>query len=327
MVMRKSFQKAPKKCTQDNVDIIDLICCQVNYFYMNKTFITLVAPTDGDLTDAVVTRVAGVIKAQGVPDIATHWLSKGRALDFVLPVARSDLTDMLRQKFNEFGRFDVFVQTDHIPRQKKLFFADMDATMIEGETLDDIAAEVGAKDKIAPITEAAMRGEIDFAESLRQRLQILKGTKIDIFQKVLSAVKPSAGAAEALRILKRHGTHCVLVSGGFDLFTSAVAATLGFHEHFGNRVIFEQGRLTGDVLSPILDKEAKKQKLMTICRARHIDPHLTLAVGDGSNDIPMLQTAGTGVGYFAKPKVVPITPHHIRYSDLLSLAYIQGYVI
>lgn len=294
---------------------------------MHNTVVTIIAPERGGLTEDILARAAALIKAQGVPDVRPVWLTRARAVDLHIPVARPELTQVLRQKFNDFGRFDVFVQTDDVPRQKKIMLADMDATMIEGESLDDIAAEVGVKDKIAPITERAMRGEIDFAEALQERLKILEGTRIDVFQNVLSRIVFSKGGAEAIKVLKRHGTHCVLVSGGFDMFTGAVAASLGFDAHFGNRIVFEQGRLTGGALPPILDKEAKKKILLDLCRQRNVPPTETMAVGDGSNDIPMLQAAGMGIGYFAKPRVVAATPHHIRFTDLTALVYAQGYVI
>ncbi|MDF3025389.1 MAG: phosphoserine phosphatase, partial [Alphaproteobacteria bacterium] len=245
--------------------------------------------------------------------------------DLTVPAHHEALTVALRKSFEDFEGCDVFVQAKDEFRRKKLLVADMDATMIEGETLDELAAHFGLKDKIAPITQQAMRGEIDFAEALRMRVALLRGMPVSALQETLDQVHYSKGAKTLVGTMRRHGAQCVLISGGFDFFTVPVAQTLGFHKNIGNRLGIEYDMLTGEVTPPIIDKNTKKKTVEDEARALGLDPRVAVAVGDGANDIPMLQTAGAGVGYFGKPAVVAATPYQIRHTDLTSILYMQGY--
>ena len=201
----------------------------------------------------------------------------------------------------------------------------MDATMVRQETLDELAAYLNLKDKIAQITEKAMRGEIDFHAALRMRVGMLKGLPLAAIFETLGKVEYSLGAATLIKTMNRHGTRCVLVSGGFDLFTEPVAATLGFVKNFGNRLEIVDGKLTGEVIPPIIDKDSKERIVVDQARALGCDMQQVATIGDGANDIPMLKKAGTGIGYFGKPAVVEATPHQIRHTDLVSVLYMQGY--
>lgn len=288
---------------------------------MTQTAITII----GSLDKAAENRALETARAVAGVSVQPVILAAGGAVDILLPAHSAELTERLRRAFDGFGSFDVFVQPQDEFRRKKLLVADMDATMVEGETLDELAARAGVKDKVAAITDAAMRGEIDFAEALRQRVALLRGLPAAALAETLAEVRPSKGAAVLVRTMARHGAHGVLVSGGFDFFTRAIAAQLGFHENVGNRLGIEGDRLTGEVMPPIVDKDVKKRTLEETARARQIDLRATLAVGDGANDIPMLQAAGAGVGYFGKPAVLTATPHHIRHTDLTSLLFMQGY--
>lgn len=290
-----------------------------------ETVITIVAPQAGGLTAGVEKSVAETAKALGVESIRPDWLAEGQALDLILGTHHAELTAALRQKLQNMTGFDIFVQANDGYRKKRLLVADMDATMIEGETLDDLAGHLGIKDQIAPITAAAMRGEIDFEQALRQRVGLLKGMPVSALFESLEAVTYSKGAETLVKTMTRLGAKCVLISGGFDIFTRHVAAHLGFYRNIGNTLGIHNDELTGDVIPPIIDKTVKEKTLRAETAKLGLNPAQTMAVGDGANDIPMLQAAGAGVGYFGKPAVVAATPYQVRYTDLTALLYMQGY--
>lgn len=293
---------------------------------MPATVITIVAGKQSPLDDKTLEKASALVKSLGVDNVSCDVLNRGIAADVKTNAGGAELEKALREKFASFGAYDVFVQEDNAHRRKKLLVADMDATMVEGETLDEIAARLNLKDKIAPITEKAMRGEIDFEEALRMRVGLLKDKPVSALFETLEAMRYSAGAKTLVGTMARHGARCVLISGGFDMFTGRVAQTLGFHANIGNRLGIEGDRLTGDVIPPIIDKNAKKKTVEEESRKLGLDPkQAAAAVGDGANDIPMLQTAGAGVGYFGKPAVVAATPFQIRHTDLAAILYMQGY--
>ena len=291
---------------------------------MSEIIVTIVAGTGAGLDATARQKALGLISGLGMEVAAVNDLSPGQALDIAVR-AGDAAAQALRSRFQDFGAFDVFVQSNDANRKKRLLVADMDATMIEGETLDELAAHFGLKDQIAPITAKAMRGEIDFAEALRMRVGLLKGMPVSALYETLKAVKFSKGAAALVGTMNRSGAKCVLISGGFDLFTSHVANTLGFYKNIGNRLGIHADKLTGEVLPPIVDKFTKKKTVEDEARLFGIDPGAVVAIGDGANDIPMLQTAGAGVGYFGKPAVQEATPFQIRHTDLTSVLYMQGY--
>lgn len=292
---------------------------------MAETVITIVAPRNGGIDDVTQAKAVALAKSAGVNNVTLDILNPGTAIDIALPAHHDNLTAALRAAFENFGTFDVFVQAKDEFRRKRLLVADMDATMIEGETLDELAAHFGLKDKVAPITQQAMRGEIDFAEALRMRVALLRGMPVSALQETLDQVKYSKGAKTLVGTMRRFGAACVLISGGFDFFTNPVAQTLGFNKNIGNRLAIEYDMLTGEVMEPIVDKNTKKKTVEDEARLLGTDPRAAVAVGDGANDIPMLQTAGAGIGYFGKPAVVAATPYQIRHTDLTSILYMQGY--
>ncbi|HRJ66464.1 MAG TPA: phosphoserine phosphatase SerB [Alphaproteobacteria bacterium] len=290
-----------------------------------ETVVTIVAGAEGGLKTADENRLAADIKSLGVERLRTDWLASGRALDIIASGNSAQLTADLRQKLQNAGPFDIFIQPLDDDRRKGLLLADMDATMVEGETLDDLAAHLNLKDKIAPITAQAMRGELDFAEALRLRVGLLKGLPVSALFETLEGMRYSKGAASLVKTMGRYGAKCVLISGGFDIFTRHVAGVLGFYRNIGNRLEIENDRLTGNVLLPIVDKDTKRRTLFEETEKLGLTPARTMAVGDGANDIPMLEAAGAGVGYFGKPAVQAATPHQVRHTDLTALLYMQGY--
>lgn len=285
------------------------------------TVVTVVGALDRTVED----KAAALVKSTGVDSLSVDVLHPGRAIDIHIGQETPALSAALRQTLENLGSFDVFVQSDGPFRRKKLMLADMDATMVRQETLDELAAHFNLKEQVAAITEKAMRGELDFHEALRERVRLLKGLPVGALHETLHEIEYSPGAKTLVQTMRRHGAVCVLVSGGFDIFTDAVAGTLGFHKNFGNRLEIVGDRLTGEVIPPILDKFAKEKHVVEQAKACNCPLEAVVAVGDGANDVPMLCKAGAGVGYFGKPAVVAATPYQIRHTDLTAILYMQGY--
>lgn len=211
-------------------------------------------------------------------------------------------------------------------RRKALLVADMDSTIINGETIDAMAALTGQGDEVSAITAAAMRGELDFADSLRRRVALFANQPDSLLQQVRDEIITlNPGALALLATMRAHGAHTVLVSGGFTLFTEYVAALAGFDAHQGNQVEIVDGRLTGEVVEPIINRDGKRRALREIAAGRDITNAAVLAVGDGANDLDMLAAAGLGVAYRAKLAIAEAASARIDHADLTALLYMQGY--
>lgn len=210
-------------------------------------------------------------------------------------------------------------------REKKLLISDMDSTMIGQECIDEMADCLGLKSSIAAITERAMNGELDFQQALVERVALLKDLPeealADVFAKKITF---SPGARTLIATMRARGCYCLLVSGGFTFFTARVAAALGFDGQEANQLEMANGKLTGLVQMPILDKQAKLEALQRHCRQFGIGEESVLAIGDGANDLPMLKAAGLGVAYYAKPNVQREIISRINHTDLTTLLYAQG---
>lgn len=253
-----------------------------------------------------------------------HWLREGYALEILLQGEPEALFFRhFREDWSSRG-VDVFL-VPAVNRRKKLFLADMDATIVIGETLDEMADLAGLGDEVSCITQAAMRGELDFVEALSARVLMLENLPVSLLERTFSGMVLSGGAETLVQTMEAHGTRCVLVSGGFDYFTSRVSGLCGFSAHHGNVLEVSGDVLTGRVVPPVLDKDAKLGFLKRYVREMGLEMVDTMAVGDGANDVPMLMAAGVGVGYHPKPLVREQVRNYIVHSDLLSLLYIQGY--
>lgn len=258
------------------------------------------------------------------------WLAEGRACDIMFEGAQADdVTSALRAKLvNKEGAalpVDFIVQPVST-RRKKMLIADMDSTIINQECIDELADAIGIKDKVSGITERAMNGELDFKDALRERVALLKGLKESSLEEVYKTrITLARGAKKLVKTMAANGAHCRLVSGGFTFFTSRVSEDAGFHENEANSLIFEKGELTGAVGEPILDKESKLKSLRETSASLGISTDEVLAIGDGANDIPMLEAAGLGVACHAKPNVRNQISAQINFCGLDALLYAQGY--
>lgn len=220
---------------------------------------------------------------------------------------------------------DILVQPVAF-RRKRLLVADMDSTLIGQECVDELADVLGLKPEVAAITEQAMRGEIDFAPALRKRVGLLAGLDVAVIQDLLEMrIHLTPGARVLVQTMRAHGAYTALVSGGFTAFTGPIAEKLGMHEHRSNILDVVDGKLAGTVQEPILGKDAKRQRFLELMAERGLKREETLAVGDGANDLPMIEAAGLGVAFHAKPVVAAAARARITYGDLTALLHFQGY--
>jgi phosphoserine phosphatase len=202
----------------------------------------------------------------------------------------------------------------------------MDSTMITVECIDELADYAGIKAEVAAVTARTMNGELDFRQSLEARVTLLAGLPAGVIDEICrERVRPMPGALALVRTMRAHGARCVLVSGGFTAFTRFIRELLGFHIDEGNELEVRDGRLTGRLVGEIRDGRSKLEALRRECRGLGLDETAALAVGDGANDIPMLEAAGLGVGFRAHPRVQAAVPVNIRHADLSALLRLQGY--
>ncbi len=249
------------------------------------------------------------------------WLAPAQAAEFIVknPPDIAQLKSVL-----EHRALDVFV-TKFRGRRKAVLLADMDSTIVTTETLDEIAAYAGIKDKIAAITQRSMNGELDFAGALRERVAMLKGLELSALERTWSATEYCPGARTLIATMRYFGATTALVSGGFTFFTARVAAELGFDIHRSNTLRDNGSQLTGEVSEPIFDKDSKLAALHELAEKRGVKLSATMAVGDGANDLAMLGAAGLGIAYYAKPIVAAQVQNRIEHTDLTSLLFAQGY--
>jgi phosphoserine phosphatase len=275
-------------------------------------------PRTPALDSSMVDAVRRALSDAGPP----AWLAPGIACDLATDDANAAAA--ARAALGT-APVDVVVQAADETRRKRLLIADMDATMTEGETIDQMAAEAGIGEQIAAITVRAMRGELDFAAALRERTALMAGLPEASVARVRDNMRPMPGARTLVQTMRRHGAYAALVSGGFKVFTSHACVLIGFDEDHGNTIDIADGKLTGGVIEPILGRDAKLRLLQATAAARGLALAETIAVGDGANDLAMLQAAGMGVAIHAKPVVAAAARARIDHGDLTALLYIQGY--
>jgi phosphoserine phosphatase len=285
---------------------------------------TLIASASA-LDDALIERAREILPAPSEP----QWLEPGIAADIFFNATGENDNRLLINRMHAAlagHAIDVVVQ-GAAGRRKRLFVADMDSTMIGQECIDELADLIGQKARVAAITDRAMRGELAFAPALRERVALLTGLPARVTDDVIAKrITLTPGAKQLVATMRVHGAYTCLVSGGFTLFTSKIAAMIGFDESSANQLLIDgAGNLTGQVVEPILGREAKLATLLTLRARLGLTRGETLVIGDGANDLDMIKEAGLGVAFHAKPAVAAAAAARIDHGDLTTLLYAQGY--
>ncbi|RKF18384.1 phosphoserine phosphatase SerB [Altericroceibacterium spongiae] len=272
---------------------------------------------DQNTLKASLDAASGALAAEGLQIANVQMLDFcGEVLQLMLP--EGDPAVLRRVIDTYFVPSDVLMSDREI-NIPNLFVSDMDSTMIGQECIDELADFAGIKDKIAGITERAMQGELDFESALRERVGLLEGLEEDAIDRCLAErIKPMSGAQTLVATLKSYGCHTVLVTGGFHHFADRVAHDLGFERVVGNRLATANGRLTGNLAGAITDSSVKEKVLLEE-RNRIGEGAVSLATGDGANDIPMLQAAHYGIAYHAKPKAREAANGWVNCGDLTAI--------
>jgi phosphoserine phosphatase len=279
---------------------------------------TLIAA--GRLDDRLVDRVLGLLRELDPKAAFLHWIDEGDAADLRFSGdARS-----ARWALEALDDVDIVVQADE-PRWKRLLVADMDSTIIGQECIDELADYVGLKEKVARITERAMQGELDFSGALRERVRLLAGLDERALRRCLAErVEVTAGAETLVQTMRAGGSSCLLVSGGFLSFAEPIAGAVGFDRVKANRLVFTGGKLSGEVGDPIVDAMAKRDALVEVREQLGLTSDEVLAVGDGANDKLMIEEAGLGIAFRAKPALVDVADAELRHHGLDALLWVQG---
>lgn len=287
--------------------------------------LTLIAnPAEAELSDTTVSTALNALKALHITPGRADWLSEAEAVDIEFrggsPLAAESC---VRQKLGD-AAIDVIAQRTY-RRKKKLLIADMDSTIVQGETLDDLAEFAGLKPKIAEITQRAMKGELDFNEALAERVAMLEGLDESYLAQTLKQIRLTPGAQSLIATMRANGAMTALISGGFSYFTDAIREQVGFDSSLGNRLEIVGGKLTGRVLPPIVNKNTKLDMLEDTAMQLGLGMSDTMAIGDGANDVPMLYTAGTGIAYHAHPVARQAARARLDHADLSGALFAQGY--
>ena len=279
---------------------------------------TLIAA--GRLDDRLVDRVLGLLRELDPKAAFLHWIDEGDAADLRF----SGDAKSARWALEALEDVDVVVQADE-PRWKRLLVADMDSTIIGQECIDELADYVGLKEKVARITERAMQGDLDFPGALRERVRLLAGLDERALRRCLTErVEATAGAETLVQTMRAGGSSCLLVSGGFLSFAEPIAGAVGFDRVKANRLVFTGGKLSGEVGDPIVDAMAKRDALVEAREQLGLRSDEVLAVGDGANDKLMIEEAGLGIAFRAKPALVEVADAELRHHGLDALLWVQG---
>lgn len=291
---------------------------------MDHVLTLTVDPAKRGLDDSMTAAAAAALAANGAAVAPADWLAAGIACD--IPFDAIDAASALAAVRTALAEAPADINVGPArDRRKALLIADMDSTIVVGETLDELASLAGVGDRVAPITARAMNGEIGFEAALRERVALLAGRPASLLDRVRDGLTLMPGAGALVATMTRAGAHTLLVSGGFTIFTDAVASMAGFAAASGNRLDVADGRLTGTVSEPILGRDQKLAALRDAAAARGLTPADAVAVGDGANDLAMIRAAGLGVAFRAKPSVRAAAAVSIDHGDLTALLYLQGY--
>jgi phosphoserine phosphatase len=279
---------------------------------------TLIAA--GRLDDSLIARLREALSAAGVASGELAWIDEGDAADLSIAGDIGKIRAVLAQ----IDGVDFVVRGGE-RRKARLFLADMDSTIIGQECIDELADYAGLKDEVAAITERAMRGELDFASALAERVALLEGMDAKTLAKCRRArIRPNPGAATLVATMKAQGALTVLVSGGFTDFVRPIGIQLGFNRMRANALGVIDGRLTGATVGAIVDGAEKRRLAEEILAGMNAGPEDLVAIGDGANDAPMVELAGVGIGYRPKPALARVADGLIRFHDLTAVLWMQG---
>ena len=242
------------------------------------------------------------------------------------PHSLAEMQSQLMQMSGELA-FDFSIQRDNMfRRMRRLICFDMDSTLIQTECIDELAMRAGVGDKVKAITESAMRGEIDFKESFRQRVGLLKGLDASVMREIAETMPITEGAERLMSVLKRYGYKIAILSGGYTYFGQYLQRKFNIDYMYANELeIGEDGKLTGRYIGDIVDGKRKAELLKLIAQVEKVDLAQTIAVGDGANDLPMLSIAGLGIAFHAKPRVVANAKQAINTIGLDGVLYFLGF--
>jgi phosphoserine phosphatase len=284
----------------------------------------------------VMTMIAGPSAEAILPDLiadlrtalplagAPDWLAPGKACDLHLAGTDRQAAEAAARRAIGDAAIDVVVQP-FVGRRKRVLVADLEATIIENEMLDELADFIGRRSEIAEITRRAMNGDLDFAAALAERVAMLRGLPASVLDEAAQRIRLTPGARALVATARAAGVRTALVSGGFSVFAERVAGEVGFERVVANRLLITDGRIAGIVRTPIVTSATKRDTLLALAEEYAVSQSATLAVGDGANDLPMLLAAGLGVAFRAKPAVAAASRWHVDHADLTALLYAQGY--
>lgn len=286
--------------------------------------LTLIADERSNtISPDIITRALSLLIEPSEP----VWLNPGYVCDIQFTATQQAEIEKLDRYLREIiagQSIDLAIQPKD-SRRKQLLIADMDSTIIEQECIDELGAQLGLRDKIAEITERAMRGELDFEAALKERVAHIQGLEEKVIDQILAErITLTPGAKTLVQTMAGLGAKTALVSGGFTAFADVIGAKCGFDHVQANVLLAQDGILTGKVQEPILGQDAKRTALLDLCADAGISHQHAVAVGDGANDLAMIQQAGLGVAFHAKPQVAAAAHVRIDFSDLTSLLYLQG---
>jgi len=291
--------------------------------------LTLIAAPDGAAQiGAAAERAIEALRRLGAHAGRPDWLAPGCACDIPFDDLVPDQADAaVRLALGDWSPappIDLIAQPA-AGRRKRLLVADMESTIIANEMLDELADLLGLREHVAEITRRAMNDEIDFAAALRKRVALLKGMPEGALAEARARIRIMPGARALIATMRAHGAVTILVSGGFAQFARPIAAELGFDRQASNELVIEGGRIAGRVREPILGRDAKLATLKQVAADRGVPLAETLAVGDGANDLAMIEAAGLGIAFHARPAVAARVRNRIDHGDLTALLYAQGY--
>ena len=287
--------------------------------------LTLVAgaPSSG-IDNSMLAQARAALEEGGARVDAPTWLARGAAVDLPFAGIGRQVAEAAVRAALAPAPLDLLAQPVE-GRRKRLLLADMDSTIIGIETLDELADFAGVKDKVAAITQRSMQGELDFVAALLERVAMLEGLPQEALESAWQRVVVAPGAATLVRTMRKEGAFTALISGGFHFFSRRVRELVGFDHDEANRLELRDGRLTGRVIPPVINRDGKLAALERLAGEHGIPLHATLAVGDGANDLKMIAAAGLGVAYRGKPAVAAAARARVDHNDFTALLFFQGY--